>query len=93
MKSQNGLIRIYFSVVNSVPMVVVDGKIAECRRRGKLNETDLKAAGIGTSLQGNGAHRRSGVNSQILLHYFALHFWRNAFSVMQESEKAVTENR
>ncbi len=36
--------------VNSVPTVVVDGKIAECCVRGKPTEADLKAAGIGTAL-------------------------------------------
>jgi protein-disulfide isomerase len=36
--------------INSVPTVVVDGKVADCCRRGKPNEADLKAAGIGTLL-------------------------------------------
>ncbi len=36
--------------ISSVPTVVVDGKIAECCKRGKPNEADLKAAGIGTPL-------------------------------------------
>ncbi len=36
--------------VNSVPTVVVNGKIAECCVRRKPNEADLKAAGIGTPL-------------------------------------------
>lgn len=36
--------------INSVPTVVVDGKVADCCRRGKPNETDLKAAGIGIPL-------------------------------------------
>ncbi len=36
--------------INSVPTVVVDGKIAECCQRRKPNEADLRAAGIGTPL-------------------------------------------
>ncbi len=36
--------------VNSVPTVVVNGKIAECCSRKKPNEADLRAAGIGTPL-------------------------------------------
>ena len=36
--------------VNSIPTVVVDGKILDCCARGKPSETDLKAAGIGTQL-------------------------------------------
>ncbi len=36
--------------VNSVPTVVVDGKILDCCVRRKPNEADLKAAGIGTPL-------------------------------------------
>lgn len=36
--------------VNSVPTVVVDGKIAECCVRGKPTEADLKMAGIGSLL-------------------------------------------
>lgn len=36
--------------INSVPTVVVDGKIAECCKRGNPNEAALKAAGIGTPL-------------------------------------------
>jgi protein-disulfide isomerase len=36
--------------VNSVPTVVVDGKIAECCARKKPNREDLKAAGIGAPL-------------------------------------------
>ncbi|MBI3377366.1 MAG: thioredoxin family protein [Nitrospirae bacterium] len=36
--------------VNSVPSVVVDGKILDCCKRRKPIEADLKAAGIGTSL-------------------------------------------
>ena len=36
--------------VNSVPTVVVDGKIAECCKRGKPTEADLRAAGIGVPL-------------------------------------------
>jgi glutaredoxin 3 len=36
--------------ISSVPTVVVDGKAAECCKRGKPNEADLKAAGIGTPL-------------------------------------------
>jgi protein-disulfide isomerase len=34
--------------VNSVPTVVVDGKILDCCRRGKITRKDLVAAGIGT---------------------------------------------
>jgi protein-disulfide isomerase len=33
--------------VNSVPTVVVDGKILDCCRRGTPTADDLKAAGIG----------------------------------------------
>jgi glutaredoxin 3 len=36
--------------VNSVPTVVVDGKIASCCDRGKPNEADLRAAGVGSPL-------------------------------------------
>jgi protein-disulfide isomerase len=36
--------------VNSVPTVVVNGKVAECCARKKPNREDLKAAGIGTPL-------------------------------------------
>lgn len=36
--------------VNSVPTVVVNGKIAACCLRGKPTEADLKAAGIGKPL-------------------------------------------
>ncbi len=36
--------------VNSVPTVVVDGKILDCCLRRKPMEADLKAAGIGTPL-------------------------------------------
>lgn len=36
--------------VNSVPTVVVDGKILDCCKRGKPTEEDLKAAGIGEPL-------------------------------------------
>ncbi len=36
--------------INSVPTVVVDGKIAECCKRRKPNEADLRAAGIGKPL-------------------------------------------
>jgi glutaredoxin len=36
--------------VNSVPTVVVDGKIAECCARRKPNREDLRAAGIGSPL-------------------------------------------
>lgn len=36
--------------VNSVPTVVVNGKIAECCIRKKPTAADLKAAGIGTPL-------------------------------------------
>jgi protein-disulfide isomerase len=34
--------------VNSVPTVVVDGKILDCCKRGKITKKDLVAAGIGT---------------------------------------------
>jgi protein-disulfide isomerase len=37
--------------VNSVPTVVVDGKIAECCVNRKPTEGDLKGAGIGTPLE------------------------------------------
>jgi glutaredoxin len=33
--------------VNSVPAVVVDGKILDCCKRGKITKRDLVAAGIG----------------------------------------------
>jgi len=36
--------------INSVPTVVVDGKILDCCVRGKIVEADLKKAGIGTAL-------------------------------------------
>ncbi|MEW6584167.1 MAG: thioredoxin family protein [Nitrospirota bacterium] len=36
--------------INSVPTVVVDGKILDCCKRGKITERDIKAAGIGTAL-------------------------------------------
>ncbi len=36
--------------VTSVLTVVVNGKILDCRARGKPTEADLKAAGIGTPL-------------------------------------------
>jgi glutaredoxin 3 len=36
--------------VNSVPTVIVDGKILECCTRGKPTAEDLKAAGIGIPL-------------------------------------------
>jgi len=35
--------------INSVPTVVVDGKIVECCQRGKPNKESLIAAGIGKS--------------------------------------------
>jgi len=35
--------------INSVPTVVVDGKIADCCKQGKPNKETLLAAGIGTS--------------------------------------------
>jgi len=35
--------------INSVPTVVVDGKIVECCKRGKPNREALLAAGIGKS--------------------------------------------
>jgi protein-disulfide isomerase len=34
--------------VNSVPTVVVDGKILDCCKRRKMTKRDLIAAGIGT---------------------------------------------
>ena len=36
--------------INSVPTVVVNGRILDCCARRKLTEADLKAAGIGTPL-------------------------------------------
>lgn len=36
--------------INSVPTVVVDGKILDCCKRGEIMEKDLKKAGIGTAL-------------------------------------------
>ena len=36
--------------VNSVPTVVVNGKILACCKRGKPTEADLKVTGIGTPL-------------------------------------------
>jgi len=36
--------------VNSVPTVVVNGKIVECCARGKVNPDALKAAGIGSPI-------------------------------------------
>ena len=35
--------------INSVPTVVVDGKIVECCKRGKPDKESLMAAGIGKS--------------------------------------------
>ncbi|MDP3920358.1 MAG: thioredoxin family protein [Candidatus Omnitrophota bacterium] len=36
--------------INSVPAVVIDGKIAECCKRGKPDREALLAAGLGTAL-------------------------------------------
>ncbi len=36
--------------INSVPTVVANEKIAECCKRSKPNEADLRAAGIGKPL-------------------------------------------
>ena len=36
--------------ITSVPTVVVDGKIAECCKRGKVSKETLKAAGVGVPL-------------------------------------------
>ncbi len=36
--------------VNSVPTVVMNGKILDCCKRGKPTKADLKATGIGTPL-------------------------------------------
>jgi glutaredoxin 3 len=33
--------------IASVPIVVVDGKIADCCRKGKVSKSELMAAGIG----------------------------------------------
>jgi len=48
--SKNGMDKAKEYGVNSVPTVVVDGRIAECCIRGKPNAESLKAAGIGQSL-------------------------------------------
>lgn len=37
--------------INSVPTVVVNGKVLDCCKRGKMTQTDLKAAGIGEPLE------------------------------------------
>jgi hypothetical protein len=36
--------------VTCVPTIVVNGRILDCCRRGKLTADDLQAAGIGTAL-------------------------------------------
>ena len=36
--------------INSVPTVVVDGKVLDCCQRGKPTRETLKAAGLGTPL-------------------------------------------
>lgn len=36
--------------VNSVPAVVVDGRLAECCTRGPVDEETLRAAGVGQAL-------------------------------------------
>jgi hypothetical protein len=38
--------------ITSVPTVVVNGKVAECCKRGKPNRHDLKALGIGQPFAG-----------------------------------------
>lgn len=37
--------------VNSVPTVVVNGKVLDCCKRGKITRGDLEAAGIGQPLE------------------------------------------
>jgi glutaredoxin len=36
--------------IRTVPAVVVDGRLAECCRRGGVNESDLRTAGVGQAL-------------------------------------------
>ncbi|ODS31745.1 MAG: hypothetical protein SCARUB_03142 [Candidatus Scalindua rubra] len=36
--------------IGSVPTVVVDGKIADCCRQGKVSKSDIMAAGIGRTI-------------------------------------------
>jgi glutaredoxin len=47
---ESGIERAREHGVNSVPTVVVDGKVLDCCKRGKPTREDLKAAGIGTPL-------------------------------------------
>ena len=37
--------------ISAVPTVVVNGKVLDCCKRGKITQEDLKAAGIGTPLE------------------------------------------
>lgn len=51
--SENGMDKANEYGVTSVPTVVVDGKILDSCKRGKATREDLRAAGIGTPLQGS----------------------------------------
>lgn len=48
--NENGMQRAHEYGVNSVPCVVVDGKVIESCKIGKITERDLRAAGIGEPL-------------------------------------------
>ena len=48
--NEGGMDKVREYGVNSVPTVVVDGKILDCCIRRKSTEADLKASGIGTPL-------------------------------------------
>jgi len=50
LKEKKGIDKAKEYGINSVPTVVVDRKILDCCKRGKITERDLKAAGIGTPL-------------------------------------------
>jgi hypothetical protein len=47
---QSGIERAREYGVNSVPSVVVDGRLLECCVRGSPSKEDLRAAGIGTPI-------------------------------------------
>lgn len=49
-KKKNDIAKAKEYGINSVPTVVVDGKILDCCKRGKITEKDLKKAGIGIAL-------------------------------------------
>lgn len=47
---ENGMDKAHEYGVTCVPTVVVNGKILDCCKRGKLTADDLRAAGMGTPL-------------------------------------------